>query len=279
MVKKFAYITLDEEPETIVSDKESICAQLKELGLKRGMVVLVQGDTKNMGHFIGGEQMIIEALMETVGYEGTIVMPTFTPFLADPACQKNPISRSYWEDVRESALPFNKKLTMPDPEDTLANQFLRNEGVARSYHPLYSFAAWGKYAKLICDKHPLHFGLNEDSPLGKIMEFNGFVVLLGVPYEESVIFKLAQYQEKNLPIKIISAPIENNRHIEWKSMLDYDLVDTDLGEIGDIMEERSIIRSNYIAMAKCLFFSTREAVTLATSYFHLQKDATNCSQN
>ena len=145
MAEKFTYITLDEEPETVVSTKEDICAQLESLGIQRGMVILVQADMKKLGYLIGGEQMLIEALMETVGYEGTIVMPTFTPQMADPACQKKHIARMYWEDVRQHALPFDKKLSAPEKADALIYQFLRNEGVVRSYHPLYSFAAWGKY--------------------------------------------------------------------------------------------------------------------------------------
>ena len=44
MAEKFTYITLDEEPETVVSTKEDICAQLESLGIQRGMVILVQAD-------------------------------------------------------------------------------------------------------------------------------------------------------------------------------------------------------------------------------------------
>ena len=72
-----------------------------------------------------------------------------------------------------SPMSFANGSSAPEKADALIYQFLRNEGVVRSYHPLYSFAAWGKYAKILCDKHPLHFGLNQDSPLGKVSEFNG----------------------------------------------------------------------------------------------------------
>lgn len=279
MAEKFTYITLDEEPETVVSTKEDICAQLESLGIQRGMVILVQADMKKLGYLIGGEQTLIEALMETVGYEGTIVMPTFTPQMADPACQKKHIARMYWEDVRQHALPFDKKLSAPEKADALIYQFLRNEGVVRSYHPLYSFAAWGKYAKILCDKHPLHFGLNQDSPLGKVSEFNGYVVLLGCDYNDCVMFQLARYHGEQLPIKLISAPIENNSRVQWKDMLELDFTKQDMGEIGEIMEDKSVVRTTYIGTAKCRFFSSREAVTLASSYFHIHNDEISMLEN
>lgn len=279
MAEKFTYHTLNEESEIVVSTKEDIVAQLKTLGLKRGMVVLVQADMEKMGYFVGGVQTLITALMDTVGYEGTIVVPTFTPYLVDPACARESISRMYWKDIRKGALPFDKKLSMPDAADQFANQFLRNEGVVRSYHPLYSFAAWGKYAKLIVDKHPLHFGLNQDSPLGKVVEFDGYVLSLGIPYDQHVIFKLALYQTANLPIKIVEAPIENNEHIELKAMLDYDQKNTRMKEIKELMEERNLVQKNFIATAPCMLYASREAIDLATAYYRNHSEDTMMEAN
>ncbi len=272
MAKQFTYITLDEEPETVVLNKKDVLEKLKHLGVRKGMVLLVQANTKKLGHLIGGEQMLIEALMESVGYEGTIVMPTFTKELLDPACPGSKIARTYWNDVREYALPFDKKLTVSKDGDLLTDQFLRNEGVVRSYHPLYSFAAWGKYAKVICNEHPLHFGLNEDSPLGKIVNFNGYVVTLGCEYNECVIFQLARHKVGNFPIRIISAPIKSNNCVQWKDMLDIDYEQQGIEEIGKNMEDKCVVKSCFIGSVKSHFFSSKEAVSSATTFFQIQND-------
>lgn len=282
MAKQFTYITLEEEPETVVLNKKDVLKQLKDLGIRKGMVLLVQANTKQMGHLIGGEQMLIEALMESVGYEGTIVVPTFTTELLDPACQKNKkekIVRMYWNDVRTSALPFDKKLTLPKDEDPFVCQFLRNEGIVRSYHPVYSFAAWGKYAKVICHQHPLHFGLNEDSPVGKVLDYNGYVVSLGCGYDECVIFRHAQYKYGKLPIRIISAPIENNNLIQWKDMLDIECQNEEISKIGNIMEDKCVVKSSFIGATNCTFFSSKEAVSIAITYFKTYKDDMSISTN
>ena len=143
-----------------------------------------------------------------------------------------------------------------------------NEGVVRSYHPLYSFAAWGKYAKTICDRHPLHFGLNEDSPLGKISELNGYCVMLGKSFEQSLMFTLAKYRKNNLPIKIISAPIESNRVVMWKSMLDYEMQEHDFSRVKAIMQDKQIVKSIYISDVECLLFNANQVDKLAFAYYN-----------
>lgn len=255
-----------------VNTKEDVCEILESMGIQKGMVILLQANIQELGYLVGGEQMLVEALMETVGYDGTIVVPSFTPQMSDPACHKRNVDRDSWEKIREHMLPFDRKLSVSKYCASFVQQFLRNEGVVRSYHPLYSFAAWGKYAKLICDKHPLHFGLNQDSPLGKIVEFNGYVLLLGCSYKENVMFQLARYHGEQLPIKIISAPIEINKKRIWKDMLDLEYNQKDFEDIGEAMEDRYIVKTTYLGGGLCRFFSAREAQTLATAYFHIHKD-------
>lgn len=271
MADKLTYITLEEEQEEAISTKKNILKQLEAVGVQKGMVLLVQADTSKLGYIAGGLQTLIDALMDVVGFEGTILMPAFTMNLLDPSCHKKVIPRSYWDDVRNSALPYHKKLSAPYQCDPLVLQFLRNDGVTRSYHPLYSFAAWGKYAKLMCDKHPLHFGLSKESPLGKILEFNGYALLLGSTYEECVIFKVASYNKEKQPIRIMSAPIQNNQILQWKKILEIDFQYENRKGIGTVLEDRSIVNTSYIGNGKCCMFSTREAVKLAIAYDHLNR--------
>ena len=101
MAEKFTYITLEETASVLT--KEEIIEQLKYLGVQKGMTLLVQGDMKQLGTVVGGEQSVIEALMETVGFEGTIVMPSFTFGLLDPSSQKKKVERQYWKALSASA--------------------------------------------------------------------------------------------------------------------------------------------------------------------------------
>lgn len=266
MAEKSTYFI---DPMGSVLHKEDIQTQLEHLGIQKGMLLFVNVDMKMMENINGGAQAIMEALMETVGYEGTLVVPCFTPQHKDPACQSIKAPRQYWKEIREHAIPFDKKLSEPMGSDDFVYQFLRNEAVIRSYHPLYSFAAWGKYAKLICDKHPLHFALGKDSPLGKIYEMNGYCVLIGSGYDDCTMFEMAQYQEELFPIKLVSAPIESNHKCTWIDLLDIEHDKKDFSDIGEVMEDRKTVRSTYVGNTRCRMFSAREAVNLAKSYFHI----------
>lgn len=56
--------------------KEEIIQKLREVGLEKGDAVMVHTSLKRMGYVCGGTQTVIEALMEIVGENGTIMMPT-----------------------------------------------------------------------------------------------------------------------------------------------------------------------------------------------------------
>lgn len=263
--------TMKEDMIYDVITKEDIVLQLQHIGIQRGMLLLLEADSSDMGYISGGMQTFLEAVMECVGYDGTIVMPTFTPDNLDPACHDaRKVARENWDVIRDHSQPFNRKLSPPQTKEEMVHQFLRNDGVIRSYHPIYSFAAWGKYAKIICDKHPLHFGLSKESPLGKLFELNGYVLLAGCAYGNCQAFQLARYSGEQLPIRVLSAPIEHNNQTVWKDMLDLHLDTSGFEAIGETMEDRKIVKSTYIHAARCRFFSMREAVHIATAYFNIK---------
>lgn len=78
-------------------------------------------------------------------------------------------------------------------------------------------------------------------------------VLLGCDYNDCVMFQLARYHGEQLPIKLISAPIENNSRVQWKDMLELDFTKQDMGEIGEIMEDKSVVRTNLHRYGKVSF--------------------------
>ena len=269
-MKKF--IMDEEKMKSPLLTKEELIKELRLIGLSRGMVLLVEADSDRLPYVVGGEQALIEALMEIVGFEGTLVVPAFTPELLDPSSISNcPFPYESWEDIRQNALPYQPKLSMPVYGDPFVRQFLRNEGVVRSNHPLYSFAAWGKYAKVICRRHPLHFALNEESPLGRISDLNGYVVLLGSVFEQAVIHALAKYRSRFLPVCVRRLPLQKNTSLFWKDVLDYRMDTAGLDLVQEKMEERKTISYAYLGNAQLTLFSAHEADAVAALCYHSQQ--------
>ena len=56
--------------------KKDILAALRSLGVENGSTVMVHTSLSKIGYVCGGAQTVIEALIEAVGEEGTIMMPT-----------------------------------------------------------------------------------------------------------------------------------------------------------------------------------------------------------
>ncbi len=245
--------------------KEDFKTALVRLGVKKGMLLYVSASMESFRCVVGGSQAVIESLMELVGYDGTIVMAAPTRYLCDPLEIGN-IPRDRIDEARKQTLPFNKKLSVPVGVGEVAVQFMRNEAVLRSNHPMVSFLAWGKYAKLIVEKHPLHFGMNQDSPLGKIKEYNGYVVTLGVDYDQCEIFHLAQYVTMKSPIRIYSCPIEKSGAVSWIQLLDLELTVKGYQDIGQTMEEKQVVKSTYLGNSICRLFSAKSAYQCAVEY-------------
>ena len=247
-----------------VLTKAELVKELRGLGLSRGMVLLVEVTSRRLPYVVAGEQALIEALMDVVGYDGTIVVPAFTPELLDPACVPGcPFPYECWEDIRRNSMPYQKKLSIPAHADPFVCQFLRNDAVVRSNHPLYSFAAWGKYAKVICSRHPLHFGLSDDSPLGHVKDLSGYVLLLGTAFEESCMHALAKYHSRRLPICIRRLPVEKGTSLFWKDILDYRMDASGLVQVCQKMEERKTIVNSYFGSGRITLFSAHEAFQVA----------------
>jgi aminoglycoside 3-N-acetyltransferase len=70
-----------ERPNTRTSLREDFI----KLGLESGMVVIIHSSLSSLGWVCGGPVAVIQALMDVVGEEGTIVMPTQSAGNSDPS--------------------------------------------------------------------------------------------------------------------------------------------------------------------------------------------------
>lgn len=64
--------------------RASLARQMRENGLTLGGTVLVHSSLSSLGWVAGGPVAVIQALLDCVGPQGTIVMPTHSGDLTDP---------------------------------------------------------------------------------------------------------------------------------------------------------------------------------------------------
>jgi aminoglycoside 3-N-acetyltransferase len=172
---------------------ESLRAMLGEVGIEPGDVVLVHSSLSALGWVCGGASAVIEALLLTLTPEGTLVMPAHSGALTDPAGWGNPpVPESWWEEIRSSMPAFDPRRTPTRMVGAIAESFRGWPGVLRSDHPTSSMSACGRHAEAIVDGHALEDPMGERSPLARVYDLDGEVLLLGVGHDKNTSLHLAE---------------------------------------------------------------------------------------
>ncbi len=172
--------------------KEDILAAFRELGIRQGMTVMTHTSLSSLGYVCGGAQTVIEALLETVTREGTIVMPTQSWKNLDPDVGvHSEISEADWQRLRDHWPAYDKRLTPTQTMGTVAEMFRQWPGTLRSDHPARSVAANGRHARRLTKSHDLQNIFGDGSPIGRLYNLDAYVLLIGVGYDKNTSLHLA----------------------------------------------------------------------------------------
>jgi len=158
-----------EERAGVRLTRADIAAGLRELGLRAGDRVLVHSSLTAIGDVDGGADAVIDALLDAVGGDGLVAVPTF-------AC-KPPFDR------RKSATPLG----------AVADRLWRRPEAARSLHPTHSVAAIGPGAEEFVRDHekaPTAYG--EGTPYHTLVITGGKILLLGVDQDRNTTLHTAE---------------------------------------------------------------------------------------
>lgn len=154
-------------PETIT--KKDIVRDLQNLGLSAGDIVLVHSSLSSLGYVEGGPETVIDALLETLGPQGTLLMPSFQ------SGGEHALTRQDCEfDIRTSRSELG----------IITEKFRLRPGVIRSLNPTHCTAGIGpKAADILQDHQYCTVSVGKNSPYDKLTKMGGKILLLGVTHE------------------------------------------------------------------------------------------------
>jgi aminoglycoside 3-N-acetyltransferase len=255
-----------ETPATV----SSLAADLARLGVMQDMVLLVHSSLRAIGWVAGHAHAVVLALQEAVGPGGTLVMPAHSTNLSDPAQWQNPpVPESWWETIRTETPAYDPELTPTREMGAIAECFRKQRGIRRSANPHFSFAARGPLAEEITDDHETAFGLGERSPLARIYELDGHVLLLGVGHESNTSIHLAEYRADFISKKTTTngAPVAVDGVRRWIEFEDIDLDATDFTRVGgDFEADTDAVTVGTIGVAEARLMRQRALVDYAIEW-------------
>jgi aminoglycoside 3-N-acetyltransferase len=250
-----------------MATKETLMADFSQLGLKRGMNVIVHASLSKIGWVCGGEITVIQALMETVTNEGTIIMPAQNTNNSEPSYWVNPpVPKEWWEDIREKMPAYDPKTTPTYGMGKIAEAFRSFPGVFRSGHPMVSFTAWGNHAEYITAAHSIDYPFGEQSPLSRIYDLNGHVLLLGVDYDCNTSMHLGEFRcQQRKEFLQGSAIIENGKRV-WKVFKDIEEASESFTGIAKDFEKIHRVHTGTIGSAPSKLVEQRLLVDFTAAY-------------
>lgn len=259
-------VSATEHPATV----PSLVRDLRALGVEPGMALFVHSSLSSLGWVAGAAQAVVMALQEAVGESGTIAMPGHSTSLSEPSQWGHPaVPESWWETIRTETPAFDRRLTPTRGMGRIAELFRSAPDVVRSYHPQTSVAARGPKADFLTKDHALDSAVGEGSPMARLYDLDGRILLLGVGHDRNTSLHLSEYRA-TWPSKKYAAqgaPILVDGERRWVEYEDLDWDDEDFAEIGAAFErETAEVRVGKVARAECRLMRQRPLVDFGVKW-------------
>jgi len=254
--------------------RSDIISSLKEAGVSEGQTVIVHTSLSSIGFVCGGAQVVVDALLETVGADGTIVMPTQSWKNLDPETGVHwEEPKEWWQIIRDNWPAYDKRITPTNTMGAVAECFRTYPGTLRTDHPARSVSANGKNAEYITSHHDLSDIFGETSPLGKLYELDASVLLIGVGYDKNTSIHLAdvraEYPSKHNTTEH-SAIMENGQRV-WKAYDTLYVDGEDFDELGKAFESECNVNKAMLGNAQLRFMNMRELVDFAVRWIEANR--------
>lgn len=146
---------------------------IRSSGVQTGSLLALHSSLKSVGAVDGGPNTVIDAFLEVLGVDGTLMVPTFT---------YGPEHRGKSFDPETSA----------SVTGLITETLRRRPDAVRSIAPTHSVAAIGRRALELTRDHLYTTTLGRHSPFHRLAEWGGYVMLLGCNHTSNSLIHVAE---------------------------------------------------------------------------------------
>lgn len=254
----------------------TLAHDLRQLGVVPGSTLIVHSSLSALGWVVGGAEAVVLALENALGEAGTLMMPAYSLNAPDPATWvRPPVPEPWWRIIREEGPPFDPDLSPARRLGLVPETFRHQRGCERSAHPNDSFCARGPNAQRLLGNHRLDSAMGEGSPLARLYDLDGWVLLLGVDHSSNSSFHLAEYRAR-WPGKHLAPParfrVVRDGSPTEVDVQDLDLHSDDFGRLGNDLEaQTATVRVGPVARALGHLMRQRPAVDFAVRWIETHR--------
>ncbi|HEY5644814.1 MAG TPA: AAC(3) family N-acetyltransferase [Pseudomonadales bacterium] len=252
----------------------SLARDLRDLGVRDGMLLNVHSALSRLGWVAGGAQSVIQALLEVIGSEGTLMMPAHSAHLSEPSNWRHPPApESWWPAIRAGMPAYQPACTPTRLMGAVAESFRSWPGVLRSAHPQVSHAALGPLAAEIVAEHPLDDFFGDASPIGGLYALDGHVLLLGVGHGNNTVLHLAEARAR-FPSKgrrQEGAPVLVDGSRRWLQFQPLQVSDDDFTALGEDFAATGGEQRGRAGAGQAILMRARDIVDFGVPWFEAHR--------
>lgn len=199
-----------------MASRRSLIADLSRFGVRRGDLLMVHASMRSVGPIVGGVNVMIQALLDATGPEGTLAAYADAELFFED------------DDPPEDIPVFDKRIAHAARDHGVLHEAMRTwPGALRSDHPDAGVLAIGAQAEWITSDHPFQYGYGEGTPFERIVQAGGRVLMIGAPLDTITLLHHAEHKAQMPGKRIVRyrrlMPGENGP--VWTDFEEYDTGD------------------------------------------------------
>lgn len=230
---------------------QDLILAFRALGLNVGATVLVHSSLKSFGHVEGGANTVVDSLIETVGAEGSVMVPTLTGSRTDSP-EHPPIF-----DVRST----------PSWTGIIPETFRNRREAKRSLHPTHSVSAIGAKRDWLLKGHERSASpCDKNSPYYRNAEAGGFVMLIGVTQHSNTTIHCCEelaavdYHLQKKMASIFITDYDGNRLLVQNRLHNWSKPPTDFDRFDELYQQEGIMKIRKVGDSTVRLIDARKMI-------------------